>query len=205
MNDFKKIYKNPEAFIPLNFCFTKKYKQYLFFDSVILAQNECIVLLFDFLRSLFENSKSNNADNWEFLIPFEQSGTYFFEENNRKEIVKVNKELRVLNFEELVVCFKSFNNKFLGSERRLWLQLIQTIPEFWIGKDDVVAVFASYNSELIIVAIDSISDINQTVINIEKLKPFMYDSISEYIDFYSRLFPKENQGIIKSFAQHFKQ
>lgn len=203
MNEIKKI---PTNFIFPNFCFIKKYSNYVFMDSSILSTTEKAHNYFFEILGSFENSLGGKVEQptWQLLTPFNYEGNYRDEKGNWGKW-HINKELKEYTLDELQDYFLSFFNGYLRSHFILLADI------FWINFSDKICVYACYNQEIIVIGFNvncnlekiKTKELSYTKINalqnnemrfidgqlqytseekIKKVGDFFYKSFDEYIN-----------------------
>ncbi len=105
MNEIK---ENPTKFIFPNFCFIKKYSNYVFIDSSILSTTEKAHNYFFEILCLFENSLGGKEEQhtWQLLTPFNYDGNHRDEKGNWGKW-HMNIELKEYTLDELQNYFLS--------------------------------------------------------------------------------------------------
>ncbi len=152
----KKIQLCPKDFSFPNFCFEKKYENYLFLDSALLATSlEAEKYFFEILKELEKCGQQNNKS-WDLLIPFTIQSEYrnYLGESR---VWEIKKQLKKASLDELYKYFLSFFHGELKSH------FIFLVDQFWMELQDTIGVYALFNGEIIVIGI-------KVDCNIEKIK-----------------------------------
>ncbi|MFP5042726.1 hypothetical protein [Parasediminibacterium sp. JCM 36343] len=190
-----KIFHSPREYLIPNFCFEKKFSKYLFLESNMLnSEKENSELFFQLLNCLCEIINNRYlGTKWVLLIPFDQvwnfTGYHKVNESNQfyNNIDLIKKELTYhRSIEELSDYFEIFCSNMSKKNGTFRFQFNQLVPIFWLAFEDKIAIYASNNEEVIIIGIDTESDLRE-ITNDINLKPFLYDSSDEYLDFWKQL------------------
>lgn len=177
----KEIELTPQDFSFPNFCFEKKFKEYLFLQSGILAEGiEAENYFFKILQILERTfSNENTKIKWDLFIPedfvwpwgdaYGNSGKY-----------KISKGTIEFKLSELR---RYFFEEFYEKKQSHFINLV---PQFWIEMQSHISVYTLYNSEIIVIGTDFSYDVNEIIDS--RFAHFFYPSFDAYIDHWGQVF-----------------
>lgn len=173
----RRIELDPKQFSFPNFCFERKFKNYLFLRSEILANTQeaenYFFEILNCLQSLVENKDSKEKqDIWKLVIPNNiqttwrdctgSSGNYYVGKG-------------VLRF--TLLEFEKFFSKFYEEKQ---CHFIQLVDQFWIQLTGKIGVYALYDAEIVVIGTDVQYSLDE--IKKKKFTNFFYKSFNEYVD-----------------------
>lgn len=187
----KQIELNPQNFSFPSFCFERKYKNYLFLESAILANTqEAENYFFELLRFLGENNEKSITSEkeiiWSLLVPYNIDSRWSDSSGN-SGIHRIDKGIRLFTLTQLKEYF------FLEFYEKKQCHFIQLVDEFWMELANDICVYALYNGEIIVIGTDVKYDFDAIID--KNFKHFVYRSFNDYIDHWGPVLRYSKQQI----------
>lgn len=209
------ILNNPKNFIFPNFCFERRFNNYIFLQSGMLGSNEEVQhLFFEILEAGMQTNKNKTC---ELLIPFDYNGEYK-DAKGFWENWYIDRGIKYFNLKEMETYFLSFFNSYLQTP------FIHLVDVFWINCMDKICVYTAYDQEIIVIGYDGILDLTEyknkeytlvkynnienreneiiiggvgisEILHHQRVSDFFYNSFDEYINHWGPILRWSDQQI----------